>query len=454
MAFGSIIERLLPGESDAKLQDFLARLSYPVVNTVAAMEMAAPFLMLLGRLAIEPAFLEKTSGLGQALALALVGALTMALSRCSWSRRHARLLSGISVWAACSLFLWAAAWAAPSADEYTLAGTALVLITAAAVVPFRPLEILATGLAIEATWLAAGWLPEISVAAGHRAAHHVFVLVLVFLATGISKTNYDHLRAEFTAHQQAVRVAEALAGAQLRAQLAENAISIGKLAATLMHEINTPLGAMRSSIETLLALTGRQADAPPAKREILAKMRAELCRSIAESGARIEDVMGRLHRFVGLEEAEFKSADVNELVSDVSLLYQEQVKGRRIRLEFDLERPLPSLMCRPQLLSAVFSILLSNAINAVNGVGAIGISTRRQDSKVEVTVRDNGRGMTAEEAEGIFDPSFKIADGRVSGGNWSLFNMRQIIYEHGGDIRVHSALGQGTIVHVSLPLAP
>ena len=65
------------------------------------------------------------------------------------------------------------------------------------------------------------------------------------------------------------------------------------------------------------------------------------------------------------------------------------------------------------------------------------------DGEVEVTIRDNGRGMSAEQADTIFDPSFKVADGRVSSGNWSLFNSRQIVYEHGGDIRIETSPGAG-----------
>jgi signal transduction histidine kinase len=104
------------------------------------------------------------------------------------------------------------------------------------------------------------------------------------------------------------------------------------------------------------------------------------------------------------------------------------------------------------LLTAAFSTLLSNAIQAVNGDGRIAIQTRGRGDEVEVTIRDNGRGMTPEEADTVFDPGFKVAGGRVSSGNWSLFNSRQIVYEHGGDIRMETAPGQGTAMHVTLPL--
>ena len=61
-------------------------------------------------------------------------------------------------------------------------------------------------------------------------------------------------------------------------------------------------------------------------------------------------------------------------------------------------------------------------------------------------------GMSAEQADTIFDPSFKVAEGRVSSGNWSLFNARQIVYEHGGDIRLETATGEGTALHITLPV--
>jgi len=51
----------------------------------------------------------------------------------------------------------------------------------------------------------------------------------------------------------------------------------------------------------------------------------------------------------------------------------------------------------------------------------------------------------------IFDPGFKVAGNRVLTGNWSLFSSRQIVREHGGDIHIHSAEGQGTTVSVTLP---
>ena len=167
----------------------------------------------------------------------------------------------------------------------------LVVITAVASVPFLPWQAFALGAAHELLHLAmADRL--------HGDAHHVLLILLGLLVTGIASSNYAHGRSEFQAQQEAVRVAETLTGAQLRAQLAESAISIGKMAAALSHEINSPLGVLRSSVSTLCSLANRQLDP-----ERLEETRTELKRSIEESAARIEEVTARLRRFVSLEEA-------------------------------------------------------------------------------------------------------------------------------------------------------
>ena len=54
--------------------------------------------------------------------------------------------------------------------------------------------------------------------------------------------------------------------------------------------------------------------------------------------------------------------------------------------------------------------------------------------------------------DAIFEPGFKVNGDRVSSANWSLFHSRQIVYEHGGEIRLDTAEGRGTAVHVTLPV--
>jgi signal transduction histidine kinase len=448
---------LLPGPlSDPRFDEYVRRSSHLGLEVVGAVEIAAPLLMYAGRLAVAPESID-TFRLWQASVMILTGFVTLALSVTSWARRHARVLAILSAWVAPTLLTWSAlvrGGGNADPDDYTLAAVTLVVLTAAATVPLLPWHALALGLAVEAMYVLYGWVgsqQEISSNLQHGNAHHVFLVMLSLLATGIASTNYRQRRIEYEAGQQAVRAAEALTGAQLRAQLAENAISIGKMAAALSHEINSPVGALRSAVETLMAITDRMIDAPADQRERLAASRQGLRHSIEESAARIDEVAARLRRFVTLEEAELKSADLNDLLADVALLHDDEIRSRQIRLDFEFEKRLTPLTCRPQLLTAAFSSLLSNAIHAVNGDGRIFIRTRLGDAAVEVTIEDNGKGMAPEEADKIFDPVLKVNEGRVSSANWSLFNARQIVYEHGGDIRLETTPGAGTSVSVSLP---
>lgn len=454
-----IFDHLLPGaECDPKFQEYLRAQGEPGLRMLAIAEMAIPVFMLGGRAALMPAAALDRGRWWQAAAAIAVGLLTLALSPLPWSKRHPRLLAGISAFVAPAALMWMALWK-PSGflatDDFIVTGISLVVLTAVAIMPLLPWQALTLGFSVEGMYILSCWFAvrwEIPSGYADSDAHHIFLVMLTLLATGIAATNYQYRKNEYGAAQEAVRIAEALTGAQLRAQLAENAISIGKMAAALSHEINSPLGALRSSVETLVSVAEREATASPERRELLRAMREELRRSIEESAARIDDVSRRLRRFVNLEEAELKSADVNDLISDVTLLHREQIDAKHIALNFDLEKPLPALTCRPQLLSAVFSNLLSNAIQAVNGDGRVHIKTRRHERDIEVTVTDNGKGMSPEEAETIFDPAFKVDGGRVASKNWSLFNTRQIVYEHGGEIRVETAEGKGTAVHVMLPV--
>src|SRR5690242_1813204 len=249
------IDHLFPRcESDPKLHEYLDRLGTSGLLTLGTVEMAAALVQYFAR--GDSAWLLRSG------AMAMAGALTLAATRVG---RRSRLLAWLSA------LLAPAALIARGADDYAMTAVMMVVITAVASVPFLPWQAFALGASHELLYLAAADRLR-------GDAHHVLLTLLALLVTGIAASNYAHRRSEFEAQQEAVKVAETLTGAQLRAQLAESAISIGKMAAALSHEINSPLGALRSSVATLCSLADRQLD--PGRTE---HMRAELRRSIEES---------------------------------------------------------------------------------------------------------------------------------------------------------------------------
>ena len=97
--------------------------------------------------------------------------------------------------------------------------------------------------------------------------------------------------------------------------------------------------------------------------------------------------------------------------------------------------------------------VIQNAVEESNGARRVRISTRQNDRTIEVSVQDDGRGLSAEELESIFEPSFKVKGTRIVTGNWSLFSARQMARAHGGGLEIRSSPKSGTRLYIQLPLS-
>jgi signal transduction histidine kinase len=277
-----------------------------------------------------------------------------------------------------------------------------------------------------------------------------------------NKNQYSEADAELLqemANQVALAVANmksyeeiAALKAKLQAEnlyLQENAALMGRFAAALSHELNSPLAALKSALQSSTVLAEKRLTLPPEKCGKVDEIEAQLRRTVTESVERLNQVVLRMQRFTNLDRKETLSVDLNSLLQDVVGLLESETKGR-VRLELDLQ-PLPPIVVRPQQMSAVFLSLLKNALEESNGGTRVLLLTRLLDSHVQVSIQDDGKGMTAEDLACVFDPVFRVRGGRVSTGNWSLFSSRQIVQEHGGQIEIQSSPGQGTLARVTLP---
>jgi signal transduction histidine kinase len=257
------------------------------------------------------------------------------------------------------------------------------------------------------------------------------------------------LELELALARSELQTADALRHAEAKVLLAESGASMGRFAAALSHELNSPMGALKTALQTSATLAEKRAVLPPEKRHEMDQLDAQLRCTALESLERLHRIVLRMQRFTNLDRSEILNADLNSLLQDVVDILRAGFKGN-VYIELNLQ-PLPFIMVRPQQLSAVFSNLLQNAVEALDGGGHVLLATRRIESQVEISIEDDGKGMLAEELANIFDPAFKVKSGRVSTGNWSLFSSRQIVREHGGEIAIRSTLGKGTSVLVKLP---
>ncbi len=322
-----------------------------------------------------------------------------------------------------------------SSEGFLQAAIAILMFAAPATVPLLPWQSMAIGAVV----VAAGALN------GHAGVMGLLALACILLTAVL----YDQRLSTYRASASLLLASQQFRDLQSRTVVTEGSATMVQLSAALAHELSSPIGTVSSAIDTLLMLFAKQAKAPPQEQERLLTLQTDLGRSLQDSMARLKKIVNRIQRLCNLDETVTQPADLNELLREAASLMDPQT-ATTIEFQWNLQ-PLPQLHCRPQQLIVVFWNVLLNASQAFEANGRILISSTVQDTRVEVKIEDNGRGISPERLAHIFEPAFNVSDGRVSTGNWSLFTSRQLIKNHGGELRIRSSVGQGTTVTFHLP---
>ena len=448
---------LFPGaaERDEGFRREIERIGVLGLRIIGAAQIGVSLFMLAARFVVAPGSAALFLRLQQAALVIFLGLLNAWLSKIPQVARWARLIACISATITAAVVIWASMLVSSrttNPNDFIPGQMTLVMLIAVTTIPLRPMHTLGLGLAIGLDYLVSAVLAErqLMEGLGPDDNYMLFVIMLTLLCTAMTAIIYAQRLSNYQILQQTVEAGEALRDAQTRIVMTESASSLSRLAAAVSHEMNTPMGALLSGVDTLLLLAAKQTTAEPKDHPRLVRLQAEVRRTVQESAQRLKELVGRMQRFTNMDQAEIQTSDVNEMLKDVAALIDPQLR-RETSIDLDFQ-PLMPIVCRPQQLSVVFSNILSNAFGAVNGNGRIKIATRQNAHEIEIDIEDNGRGVDAGELEGIFDPAFRVSAGRVAAGNWSLFSSRQIVREHGGDIRIASTAGHGTRVTISLPL--
>lgn len=243
---------------------------------------------------------------------------------------------------------------------------------------------------------------------------------------------------------------------------AEKQAVLGRLAAGIVHEINSPLGSLRSAVDTtgrLLTRVQPYLEAPATEGDAEAKRllsasgeSGNLVRAMRQSGERIEALVTGLKRFVSLDQGHRKRLDVREgLDGAINLL--APALAERICVTRSYPELAPHVECDPARLNQVFLSVLENAVRACDdGGGQIHIAIAHVNAHVDIQVRDSGRGIAPERIAGLFDVGFTRKEGRVA-MRLGLPSSKHAIEELGGTIAITSEEGRGTLVRIALPLA-
>jgi len=325
-----------------------------------------------------------------------------------------------------------------------------ILLIGVICLPLKPLHTLSLGLFMSTAYLIATMTLSGFTNLAIVQFFVVELFVWTFVCTILTAVIYAQRSSTYKARQQTLQSFEDLCNAQSRLMLSENAAAQVRLAAALSHELNSPVGVLNSAVNSLLLALKKQAE-PSADRMKLDQAIRAIGESAEQSCQRLNEIIRRLQRFTNLDRAEVSVVNVNELLMNAIELLPPHLKVKA-SLNLDL-RPLPPLKCRPQQLNAVFSNLLRNATESLKGRTGIFVSSSQSNGDILVRFRDEGRGIPNDRLTQLFEPGLLVKDGRVSIGNWGLFNSRSILMNHGGGIAIESVEGQGTTVTVRLPLS-
>jgi nitrogen-specific signal transduction histidine kinase len=252
---------------------------------------------------------------------------------------------------------------------------------------------------------------------------------------------YQELSEKLEDTNQQLRRAEA------EARRSERLAALGQMSAGLAHEIRNPLGVIKGSAEML---SQKLTDAQP--------LAAELAGYISSEVNRLNAFVARFLDFARPMKIEARPHQISELVDRALESVEHQYPNAHVRVERDYASALPDVKVDEQLCERVFTNLIQNAFQAMDGTqpanGALKLAIDAEHSSgrsgVAVVVEDSGPGVLPELREQIFNPFFTS---RKDGVGLGLAIVAKILDEHGGSIRLEDS-SRGARFRVFIPCEP
>ncbi len=223
----------------------------------------------------------------------------------------------------------------------------------------------------------------------------------------------------------------------------EKMAAVGKLAASVAHEINNPLTGILSFAEELKMDTMEKDKNNPIIHDY---------DTIIREAVRCREIVLRLLDYARVELSRRQSMNINTAIEHSIRLVSKQVLFQDVEFDIDLADDLPEVSCDPMQMQQVFLNLIINAGEAINGAGKISLSSRLSDDGrfVEGQVTDSGPGVSPDVVDRIFEPFFSTKGSKGTGQGLSI--VKAIIDQQGGSIEVNSQIEQGASFKVSVPV--
>lgn len=232
----------------------------------------------------------------------------------------------------------------------------------------------------------------------------------------------------------------------------ERMATVGTLTAGFTHEMNTPLGVVKSGLDTQRRAVERLKDSLRDSGGRVLKALENTVDTSQVAVERLEQLVNRLRRFARLDEAEFQSLDLVDEVETTLEVFRPHCPDA-VRIERDLQ-PVPRIQGWPSALNQALLTLLTNAAEALGDGGVIQVSTRATEAgEVELTIADDGPGIPEGLRARLFDLELS-REGVRARFRVGLATVKTVVQRHHGRIEVESKVGSGATFRLTLPLSP
>jgi PAS domain S-box-containing protein len=209
---------------------------------------------------------------------------------------------------------------------------------------------------------------------------------------------------------------------------------LGEMAAVVAHEVKNPLAGIRGALQVI----GTRMPAESRDRSVVGDILARL--------DSLNEMVHDLLLFARPRRPKLATVIVGPLVEATALLLKRDPVFARV--DVSVHDGQQTVEADAELLQIVFSNLLLNAAQAMNGEGRVDVTMLRQTGRCEIAFRDTGPGMPPEVRERMFEPFFTT---KHRGTGLGLSTARRVVDQHGGEIRAECPPEGGTVVIVALP---
>ncbi len=231
---------------------------------------------------------------------------------------------------------------------------------------------------------------------------------------------------------------------EARLHQAERSTVVGRLASAIAHEIRNPLNYINLTLDHLRTTLAPE---DPQKRQVFERLAVQLKAEVARINTRITEFLN----YTRPAKLELHSVDLHAVIEDALRMVEVQTAENNVEVHIKEQGVVPHAMADAESLRSVFTNLIINGLQAMDGGGgSLSITLAEENEAARIEITDTGSGIAPESLPQIFEPYFSTKE---TGTGLGLAIVKKVIDDHGGTISVESKPGAGTTFIIKLPAA-